>query len=75
MLANSIKSRIETENKLNNIHIQSGSNPKDNIIAYVYGSFDELNKLIEVEFVKVKGHSNNKWNDIADTLAKKSLGK
>ena len=28
----------------------------------------------EVHFVKVKGHSNDKYNDMADQLAKKALG-
>lgn len=27
-------------------------------------------KKLDLHFVKVKGHSNNKWNDIADTIAK-----
>lgn len=30
---------------------------------------------LTVHFVKVKGHSGDKYNDIADTLAKKALGK
>ncbi len=29
--------------------------------------------LLQVEFVKVKGHSNNKYNDKADELAKRAL--
>lgn len=37
--------------------------------------FDELHNKIKVEFVKVKGHSKNKWNDVADKLARRSLGK
>lgn len=37
--------------------------------------FDELHNKIKVEFVKVKGHSKNKWNDAADKLARRSLGK
>ena len=35
--------------------------------------FDELNNKIKVEFVKVKSHSNNKWDDIADKLARRSV--
>ena len=27
-------------------------------------------KKIEIELIKVKGHSNNKWNNRADGLAK-----
>lgn len=37
--------------------------------------FDKLHNKIKVEFVKVKGHSKNKWNDVADKLARRSLGK
>ncbi|MGL6184795.1 MAG: RNase H family protein [Clostridium chrysemydis] len=37
--------------------------------------FDELNEKIKVKFVKVKGHSKDKWNDEADKLARRSLGK
>ncbi|EGT3619936.1 reverse transcriptase-like protein [Clostridium perfringens] len=37
--------------------------------------FDELSKKINVKFVKVKGHSKDKWNDEADRLAKMSIGK
>lgn len=37
--------------------------------------FDELSKKINIEFVKVKGHSKDKWNDEADRLAKMSIGK
>lgn len=34
----------------------------------------EFRKEIEILFVKVKAHSNDKYNDLADYLAKKSLG-
>lgn len=34
----------------------------------------EFRKEIEILFVKVKAHSNEKYNDLADHLAKKSLG-
>lgn len=34
----------------------------------------EFRKEIEILFVKVKAHSNDKYNDRADRLAKKSLG-
>ena len=39
--------------------------------------YNYMNKLfndIKVTFVKIKGHSDNKWNDIADALAKEALG-
>ena len=34
----------------------------------------EKRKAIEIEFHKVKGHSNNKYNDIVDALAKAAVG-
>lgn len=35
---------------------------------------NEAKEHIDVEFIKVKGHSNDKYNDIADRLAKEALG-
>lgn len=35
--------------------------------------YDEMIKRVDIKFVKVKGHSNNKYNDMADELAKKAL--
>ena len=29
---------------------------------------------LHVRFIKVKGHSNDKYNDMADMLAKEALG-
>lgn len=36
--------------------------------------FDSIKDSINIRFVKVKGHSNDKYNDMADMLAKKALG-
>lgn len=36
--------------------------------------FDEAKEKIDIEFVKVKGHSGDKYNDLADKLAKEALG-
>ncbi|MGL5260488.1 MAG: viroplasmin family protein [Lachnospiraceae bacterium] len=36
--------------------------------------YDSIKDRVKVNFVKVKGHSNDKYNDIADGLAKKALG-
>jgi ribonuclease HI len=33
----------------------------------------EARKTLEIKFVKVKGHSGNKYNDMADRLAKAAL--
>lgn len=33
-----------------------------------------IRKTVEIIFVKVKGHSNDTYNDLADELAKKALG-
>ena len=39
--------------------------------AYVYG---KVKPKLEIEFVKVKAHSGNIYNDLADRLAKDALG-
>ena len=36
--------------------------------------YQEVIKKVQVHFVKVKGHSNDKYNDRADHLAKSALG-
>jgi ribonuclease HI len=36
--------------------------------------YDTMKKTIAIQFLKVTGHSNNKYNDMADELAKKALG-
>ena len=36
--------------------------------------YQEATKKVKVHFVKVKGHSNDKYNDMADQLAKSALG-
>lgn len=36
--------------------------------------FEKAKELIEFEFVKVKGHTGDKFNEEADVLAKKALG-
>ncbi|MDU2709992.1 MAG: RNase H family protein, partial [Finegoldia magna] len=35
---------------------------------------DEIKPQIDINFVKVKGHSNDTYNDMADELAKEALG-
>lgn len=40
-----------------------------------YATFcKEASKEIEIQFVKVKGHSGDKYNELADKLAKEALG-
>ena len=36
--------------------------------------YDNIKDKLNVEFVKVKAHSGNKYNDEADKLAKKAIG-
>ncbi len=36
--------------------------------------YDFVKPRLDVRFIKVKGHSGNKYNDIADKLAKQALG-
>ena len=45
---------------------------KEGTIAYKK-YYDEIKQKLQVEFVKVKGHSNDKYNDMADELAKQAL--
>jgi len=35
--------------------------------------YQEISKLLKVEFKKVKSHTNNHYNDVADQLAKEAL--
>lgn len=46
---------------------------KSGTIAYKK-LFDEISKSVSVTFKKVKGHSGDKYNDMADRLAKDALG-
>ena len=36
--------------------------------------YDKISKNVDITFVKVKGHSGDKYNDEADRLAKEALG-
>ena len=36
--------------------------------------YNNIKKYVDVRFVKVKGHSGDKYNDVADMLAKEALG-
>lgn len=36
--------------------------------------YNTVSDKVEIVFVKVKGHSNDKYNDMADALAKQALG-
>lgn len=36
--------------------------------------YDEASRQVRIRFVKVTGHSNDKYNDMADQLAKEALG-
>ncbi len=36
--------------------------------------YDSIKSRLSVNFIKVKGHSGNKYNDLADSLAKSALG-
>ena len=47
----------------------------NNELTKSYKAFiNEKRKAIEIGFVKVKGHSNDKYNDLADRLAKDACG-
>ena len=36
--------------------------------------YQQAARRMEIRFVKVKGHSGDRYNDMADNLAKKALG-
>ncbi|MDR2047193.1 MAG: ribonuclease H family protein [Clostridiales bacterium] len=44
-----------------------------NLSQYYKTFYDDKKDVIEIEFVKVSGHSNNKYNDRADVLAKGAI--
>lgn len=46
---------------------------KEGTIAY-RDFYKEISKQVKVRFVKVKGHSGDKYNDLADMLAKQAVG-
>lgn len=46
---------------------------KPGTIAY-RDYYNSMKEFVNISFVKVKGHSGNKFNDMADALAKKSVG-
>lgn len=53
----------------------TGSWKANTLIAEKYVNFaKEIKDKIEVVFHKVKSHTNNKYNDMADRLAKEALG-
>ena len=46
---------------------------KPGTIAY-RDFYEKISEDIDITFVKVQGHSNDKYNDMADALAKDALG-
>ena len=53
----------------------NGTWKANSIGAKKYQDFaNEVKKDIDVKFVHVKGHSNDKYNDLVDLLAKEALG-
>ena len=53
-----------------------GAWKRNNRITQNYNKFmQEKMKLINIKFKKIKGHSGDKYNDIADMLAKEALDK
>lgn len=52
----------------------TGAFKANNSLTQLYKKrIDEKAGLINIEFVKVKGHSNNRYNDRADTLARGAI--
>lgn len=47
---------------------------KNNLSQFYKRRFEYLSQFVEFEFVKVKGHTGDRFNEKADMLAKKALG-
>lgn len=47
--------------------------PKKTLTNYYKRYIDEKREIIDIEYIKVSGHSNNKYNDRADQLAKSAI--
>lgn len=47
--------------------------PKKTLTSYYKRYVDEKSEIINIEYKKVSGHSNNKYNDRADQLAKSAI--
>lgn len=69
------KKKIYIYHDYNGIRAWANGEWKTNIeLTKKYKEFvKEKEKIIEIIFIKVKSHSNNKYNDIADELAKKMI--
>ena len=52
---------------------ENGQRKKEGTQAY-QRIYEEMKQYVQIKFVKVKGHSNDKYNDYADMLAKSALG-
>ena len=50
------------------VHRRMGSEKRRNT------GVSAMKQYVQIKFVKVKGHSNDKYNDYADMLAKSALG-
>ncbi len=46
---------------------------KSPVSVFYLGAIEKYLKIVDCSFVKVKGHSNDKYNDIVDRLAKDAL--
>ncbi|UXE02815.1 Rnase H [Staphylococcus phage Koomba-kaat_1] len=47
---------------------------KNNLSKTYINILREYSKFIDINFIKVKAHDNNKWNEYVDVLAKKAIG-
>ena len=52
---------------------ETGKPIKPGTIAY-RDFYQKAKEKVHIEFRKVKGHSNDKYNDMVDELAKEALG-
>lgn len=47
---------------------------KNEFTKTYYKFIQNANHIIEIKYLKIKSHSNDKFNDMADQLAKRSVG-
>jgi ribonuclease HI len=72
---NSVIFLSDSTYSLNGILGLQAANENASLIGSVSAELDRINRMvgIKIAFVKVKGHSNHKWNVLVDLLAKSAL--
>lgn len=48
--------------------------PKNNFSRYYRDKMNMVNKILNINYIHIKSHSGNKWNEKVDQLAKEACG-